>query len=142
MGYARMKQMDLLVNVDVDDLEKAVRFYSTAFGLRIGRRFGAFGVEMLGSSAPIYLLVKEAGTPASDTMSQVRSYERHWTPTHLDFVVEEIEGAVQKAVQAGARLEKPIATHKCGKFALMADPFGHGVCFVQFLGGGYDEIAD
>jgi predicted enzyme related to lactoylglutathione lyase len=134
--------MDLLVNIDVDNLERAVRFYSTAFGLRIGRRFGAFGIEMLGSSAPIYLLVKEAGTPASDATSQVRSYERHWTPAHLDFVVEEIEGAVQKAVQVGARLEKPIDTHKWGKLALMADPFGHGFCFVQFLGRGYDEIAD
>jgi len=133
--------MDLLVNVDVDDLEKAVRFYSAAFGLRIGRRFGAVGVEMLGSSAPIYLLVKEAGTPAADTTSQVRSYARHWTPTHLDFVVEEIEGAVREAVRAGARLEKPIATHRWGKLALMADPFGHGFCFVQFLGRGYDEIA-
>lgn len=134
--------MDLLVNLDVDDLEKAVRFYRTAFGLRVGRRFGAFGVEMLGSSVPIYLLVKEAGTPASATTSQVRSYERHWTPAHLDFVVEEIEDAVQKAVQAGAGLEKPIATRKWGKLALMADPFGHGFCFVQFLGRGYDEIAD
>jgi predicted enzyme related to lactoylglutathione lyase len=134
--------MDLLVNVDVDDLEKAIRFYSAAFGLRIGRRFGAFGVEMLGSSAPLYLLVKATGTPASATTSQVRSYERHWTPTHLDFVVEEIEGAVQQAVQAGARLEKPITTHKWGKLALMADPFGHGFCFVQFLARGYDEIAD
>jgi predicted enzyme related to lactoylglutathione lyase len=134
--------MDLLVNIDVNDLEKAVRFYGAAFGLRVGRRFGALGVEMLGSSAPIYLLVKEAGTPASDAMSQVRSYERHWTPTHLDFVVEDIERAVQTAVQAGARIEKPIATHKWGKLALMADPFGHGFCFVQFLGRGYDEIAD
>lgn len=134
--------MDLLVNVDVNDLEKAVRFYSAAFGLHVGRRFGAFGVEMLGSSAPIYLLVKEAGTPASDTTSQVRNYERHWTPTHLDFVVEEIESAVQTAVQAGARMEKPIATHKWGKLVPMADPFGHGFCFVQFLGRGYDEITD
>ncbi|HXV84301.1 MAG TPA: VOC family protein [Candidatus Binatia bacterium] len=134
--------MDLLVNVDVNDLDKAVRFYSAAFGLRIGRRFGTFGVEMLGSSAPIYLLVKEADTPASNTTPQVRSYERHWTPTHLDFIVEEIETAVQKAAQAGARLEMPIATHQWGKLALMADPFGHGFCFVQFLGRGYDEIAD
>jgi predicted enzyme related to lactoylglutathione lyase len=134
--------MDLLVNIDVNDLETAVRFYGAAFGLRVGRRFGAFGVEMLGRSAPIYLLVKEAGTPASDATSQVRSYERHWTPTHLDFVVEDIERAVQTAVQAGARIEKPIATHKWGKLALMADPFGHGFCFVQFLGRGYDEVAD
>lgn len=134
--------MELLVNIDVDDLEQAVRFYSAAFGLSIGRRFGAFGAEMLGSSVPIYLLVKKAGTPAAATTSQARTYERHWTPTHLDFVVDEIESAVRTAVRAGARLEKPIATHKWGKLALMADPFGHGFCFAQFLGLGYDEIAD
>lgn len=134
--------MELLVNVDVNDLEEAIRFYSAAFGLRVGRRFGAQGAEMLGSSAPIYLLVKEAGTPVSATASQVRDYDRHWTPTHLDFVVEEIEEAVETAVQAGARLEKPIASHKWGKLALMADPFGHGFCFVQFVGRGYDEIAN
>jgi predicted enzyme related to lactoylglutathione lyase len=134
--------MDLLVNLDVDDLEKAVRFYSTAFGLKVGRRFGAFGAEMLGSSAPIYLLVKDPGTTAAPTIPQRRSYERHWTPVHLDFVVEDIGPAVEEAVLAGARLEKPLATHKWGKLALMADPFGHGFCFIQFLGRGYDEIAD
>jgi len=134
--------MDLLVNLDVDDLEKAVRFYGSAFGLKVGRRFGAVGVEMLGSSAPIYLLVKSSGTPASDTTTQYRNYERHWTPVHLDFVVDEIEAAVDRAVLAGARLERPIATYKWGKLALMADPFGHGFCFVQFLGRGYDEITE
>lgn len=134
--------MDLLVNLDVDDLEKAIHFYGSVFGLNVGRRFGAFGVEMLGSSAPIHLLLKSPGTPAADTISQRRSYERHWTPVHLDFVVEEIEPAVRKAISVGAQLEKPIATHKWGKLALMADPFGHGFCFVQFLGRGYDEIAE
>ncbi len=134
--------MNLLVNLDVDDLEKATGFYCAAFGLKVGRRFGAFAVELLGSSAPIYLLVKAAGTPASDATAQRRTYARHWTPVHLDFVVEDIEPAVEKAVSAGARLEKPIATHKWGKLALMADPFGHGFCFVQFLGRGYDEITE
>ena len=133
--------MDLLVNLDVDDLEKAADFYASAFGLKVGRRFGTFGVEMLGSSAPIYLLVKSPGTSASDTTSQRRSYQRHWTPVHLDFVVGEIEPAVERAVLAGARLEQPVTTHKWGKLALMSDPFGHGFCFVQFLGRGYDEIA-
>jgi catechol 2,3-dioxygenase-like lactoylglutathione lyase family enzyme len=133
--------MDLQVNLDVDDLDKAVRFYSSALGLKVGRRLGAFGVEMLGSSVPIYLLVKSPETPASETISQLRSYQRHWTPIHLDFVVDEIEPAVQRALDASARLEQPIATHQWGKLALMADPFGHGFCFVQFLGRGYDEIA-
>jgi len=132
--------MELLVNLDVNDLGKAIRFYSSAFELKVGRRFGSSGVEMLGSSAPIYLLVKSGSTPASDRTSQLRSYERHWTPVHLDFVVENIESAIQTAIAVGARLEKPIATNKWGKLALMADPFGHGFCFVQFVGRGYDEI--
>jgi catechol 2,3-dioxygenase-like lactoylglutathione lyase family enzyme len=132
--------MDVLINVDVDDLEKAVRFY-TAIGLKPGRRLGALSVEMVGSSAPVYLLAKSSGTAAADRISQRRSYERHWTPIHLDFVVEDIEPAVDRAVSAGARLEKPTATHAWGKLAVLADPFGHGFCFVQFLGRGYDEIA-
>lgn len=134
--------MNLLVNLDVDDLEKAIGFYSLVFELKIGRRFGTSGVEMLGSSAPIYLLTKAPGTPVSPAALQCRSYERHWTPVHLDFVVEEIESAVQKAISAGAQLEKPVTTHAWGKLALMADPFGHGFCFVQFLGRGYDEVAE
>lgn len=133
--------MDFLLNVDVDDLEKAISFYLTAFDLRVSRRFGASGVELLGGSAPIYLLVKSAGTAASSATRQFRAYDRHWTPVHLDFVVQDIEAAVQRAISAGALLESPISTHKWGRLALMADPFGHGFCFVQFLGRGYDEIA-
>jgi predicted enzyme related to lactoylglutathione lyase len=134
--------MDFTANIDVDDLEKGVRFYQMAFGLKVGRRFGGGAVEMLGGAAPIYLLVKAGGTVASSATDQVRRYDRHWTPVHLDFVVEDIESAVQTALAAGARLEAAISTNKWGKLALMADPFGHGFCFVKFLGRGYDEIAD
>ena len=104
-------------------------------------RFGAAAVEMLGYPVPIYLLLKRASTPAAATTRQRRSYERHWTPVHLDFVVEDIDAAAQKAVAAGARLEAPVATQAWGKLALMADPFGHGFCLVQFVGRGYDEVA-
>jgi predicted enzyme related to lactoylglutathione lyase len=134
--------MQVLINVDVDDLDKATQFYETAFGLKVGRRFGADGVEMLGDSALIYLLVKAAGTAASSATHLRRSYGRHWTPVHLDFVVQEIESAVRQAVAAGARFESEVTTHKWGRLALMVDPFGHGFCFVQFLGRGYDEIAE
>jgi predicted enzyme related to lactoylglutathione lyase len=134
--------MNFLVNLDVDDLDAAVRFYAAAFGLKVGRHFGAVGVEMLGGPAPLYLLVKQAGSAAAETTGQLRSYARHWTPVHLDFVVDEIDSAVEKAVAAGAQLEQPVTTQAWGKLALMADPFGHGFCFVQFSGRGYDEIAD
>ena len=134
--------MDFVANIDVDDLDKAIRFYQAAFGLRVSRSFGADGVEMLGGPAPIYLLAKTAGTPASGATAQSRSYDRHWTPVHLDFIVKDIESAVRDALAAGARLEAPISTAQWGKLALMADPFGHGFCFVEFHGRGYDEIAD
>ena len=61
---------------------------------------------------------------------------------HLDFVVEDIDSAVQQAIVACAQLEGPVTTEAWGKLALMADPFGHGFCFVQFLGRGYDELAE
>jgi len=132
---------DFLVNVDVDDLDKAIAFYTSTFGLRIGRRFGADGVEILGGSAPLYLLVKSAATPAWPGTAQVRSYERHWTPVHLDFVVEEIESTVAQALLNGATIDVPVATHNWGRIAVLADPFGNGFCIVQFLGRGYDEVA-
>ena len=62
--------MDLLVNIDVDDLSKAIAFCQQAAGLRPGRRFGSLGVEMLGTSSAIYLLVKPDGTrPSTSTTS-------------------------------------------------------------------------
>lgn len=134
--------MDLLVNIDVDDLGTAIAFYSEAFGLTVGRSFGAGGVEMLGAGAPIYLLVKAAGTRATSRSPALRSYDRHWTPVHLDFVVGDIEAALQRAVAAGATSEAPVSTSSWGKLALLSDPFGHGFCLVQFLGHGYDEIAE
>jgi predicted enzyme related to lactoylglutathione lyase len=133
--------MDLLVNIDVDDLPKAIAFYQQAAGLRLGRRFGSLAVEMLGASSAVYLLVKAAGTRPATNTDDIRRYRRHWTPVHLDFVVSDIEAAIGRAIEAGATIEGEIQTHKWGRIAHMADPFGHGICFIQFVGRGYDEIA-
>ena len=133
--------MDLLVNIDVDDLAKAIAFYRQAADLRVGRRFGAFGVEMLGASSAVYLLVKPAGSQPSPRADEARRYRRHWTPVHLDFVVADLAAAVGRAIAAGATIEGEIETHRWGRIARMADPFGHGICFIEFLGRGYDEIA-
>ncbi|HXU81262.1 MAG TPA: VOC family protein [Polyangia bacterium] len=131
----------LLVNVDVDDLEKATRFYSEAFGLSVGRRFGPYAVELLGAEAPIYLLVKKPATPPFDGAPPSRTYQRHWTPVHMDFAVDDVDAAVARALAAGATQEGPIKDNKWGRMALMADPFGHGFCLLQFTGRGYDEVA-
>ena len=132
--------MDLMINIDVDDLERGIAFYTEAFGLRIGRRLGPEVAELLGGTAPLYLLAKAAGTPAAPSVTQARSYQRHWTPVHLDFVVEDIESATALATRAGARLDDPVETRVWGRIAHLADPFGHGICLVQFLNRGYDEL--
>jgi predicted enzyme related to lactoylglutathione lyase len=131
----------LLVNIDVPDLAAAEGFYTQAFGLSVGRRFGTDGVELLGASAPIYLLVKPAGSPAAATTPQQRDYARHWTPVHIDLVVDDVAQAVDRALRSGATLEQPVRSSSWGRLALLADPFGHGLCLVEFLGKGYDEIA-
>ena len=133
--------LPLLVNIDVDDLEKAIEFYCNALPLQVGRRFGQSAVELLGASSPIYLLVKAEGTAAFAANGRRRSYERHWTPVHLDFVVDSIEAALERARHAGARLEGAVRTNNWGKIAMLADPFGHGICLLEFIGRGYDEIA-
>jgi catechol 2,3-dioxygenase-like lactoylglutathione lyase family enzyme len=132
--------MDLLINIDVDDLAKAIAFYERALGLHVGRRF-EFGVELLGASSAIYLLVKDEGTQASPMSADLRRYRRHWTPVHLDVAVDDVGEAVGRALEAGATLEGDIRAHNWGQIATMADPFGHGICFLQFLNRGYDEIA-
>jgi predicted enzyme related to lactoylglutathione lyase len=110
----------LLVNIDVENLERATDFYC----------------------APIYLLPKAAGTPASAQSSELRHYGRHWTPVHLDFVVNDLEEALARAARAGATVESEVQTHPYGRIALLADPFGNGFCLLQFTGRGYDEIAN
>jgi hypothetical protein len=49
---------------------------------------------------------------------------------------------VKRAEAAGAVLESPVKSANWGKLALMADPFGHGFCLIEFVGRGYDEIAE
>lgn len=131
--------MNLLVNIDVPDIAKAEAFCHEAFGLEPGRRFGDGGVEMLGAGVPIYLLKKAAGTRGAG--NSTRDYTRHWTPLHLDVVVDDLEIALARAVRAGAAQEGDIREADWGRIVQVADPFGHGWCLLQFTGRGYDEIA-
>ncbi len=133
---------DLLVNIDVDRLDAAIAFYTAVFELHVGRRFGDAGVELLGASSAIYLLAKADGSRANAASQQLRDYRRHWTPIHLDFVVTNLDQAVERAVAAGAVLDGPAERHAWGRIAHLSDPFGHGFCLLQFLGRGYDDIAD
>ena len=131
--------MDLLVNVDVPDLVAAVAFYSAAFGLTVTRHLGPEIAELHGWPVRLYLLQKPAGSCGA--ASDHRRYDRHWTPMHLDIIVEDLDIALARALAAGAQAETEIRIEPWGKLVVLADPFGHGLCLIQFLGRGYDAIA-
>ena len=131
--------MHLLINIDVPDLPAAEALYTQAFGLSAGRRFGDGGVELLGAQAPIYLLQNAAGSIAAADMP--RDYTRHWTPVHLDVVVDSLEPALDRALRAGLMQEADIREANWGRIVRLADPWGHGWCLLQFVNRGYDEIA-
>jgi predicted enzyme related to lactoylglutathione lyase len=131
----------LRVCIDVDDLDNGIAFYTRALGLTAGRRLGDEWVELLGASYAIDLLAKPPGTLASPIGSRaLRAYERHWTPVHLDVVVEDLDAALRRAVSAGAEVERDIEAKPWGRIAILADPFGHGFCLLEFSGRGYDEV--
>ncbi|HET8538969.1 MAG TPA: VOC family protein [Anaeromyxobacter sp.] len=129
------------VCIDVDDLEGAVAFYTRALGLAASRRLGDEWVELVGAPAPIDLLAKPPGTAALPAGTRaLRDYERHWTPVHLDFVVDDLDAAVRRATDAGAKLERAAEGKSWGRIALLSDPFGHGFCLLELRGEGYDAV--
>ncbi|HKU95632.1 MAG TPA: VOC family protein [Vineibacter sp.] len=132
--------MALLLNIDVPDVAAGVRFYTAAFGLTVGRRFGTDLCELLGWPAPVYVLAKQAGTIGAG--GDPRRYDRHWTPVHVDVLVDDVDSAVDRAVGAGAKLEAPAQDTPYGRIAMLADPFGHGFCLLRFSERGYDALLD
>lgn len=134
--------MDLRICIDVDDLERAIAFYTAGFGLQVGRRRGNEWAELLGASSTIDLLAEPAGSaPLGEKHADRRHYLRHWTPIHLDFMVTDLDARVPALQALGGKLERPIQERPWGRMANMADPFGHGLDLLELQGRGYDEWA-
>ena len=130
----------LLINIDVPDLAAGERFYTEALGLTTARRFDDDIVELTGSDAPIYLIRKRAGSSIGPEAGDFRRYNRHWTPVHPDFSVDDLDSAVARALTAGAVQEGETLDLPYGRQAMFADPFGHGFCLIEFNDKGYDAL--
>nr|WP_298378445.1 VOC family protein [uncultured Halomonas sp.] len=129
--------MRIVVNIDVPELGPAIAFYSAALGLTHSRTIGEDIAELIGASSVIYLLKNSSGSKAASTLSKTRTYSRHWTPVHLDFVVEDIEEATQRALGAGANRESKCTEWRGSKCVTFSDPFGHGFCLIEFAEEAY-----
>jgi predicted enzyme related to lactoylglutathione lyase len=119
------------VSIDVPNLADGVRFYSEAFGF--SKTFEPVpGVAMMNlGTSTLCLLEKSSGSKPFPKATDVRRYERHWTPVHLDIHVEDLAKARKRAVQAGAIEEQVFMNPEHGSSAFCSDPFGHGFCLIE-----------
>jgi catechol 2,3-dioxygenase-like lactoylglutathione lyase family enzyme len=128
--------MRVLVNIGVPELAPAVQFYCAALGLQLNRVIDGDVAELTGGSYLLYLLQKPAGSQMASTM---RDYGRHWTPVHVDFVVDDLEGATKRALEAGAQQESGCVEWMGSKCISFSDPFGHGFCLIELAGERYRD---
>jgi len=122
------------VSIDVPSLAQGVAFYCGAFGFSEKAR-PVPGVAVLhGLNIELCLLEKPAGSKPSPNTKDRRKFERHWTPVHLDFHVEDLHAALQRVEALGAKREQVFENPEHGSAAFCSDPFGHGFCLLERKG--------
>jgi predicted enzyme related to lactoylglutathione lyase len=131
--------MKTLINIDVPDVHMASDFYQAALGLVQSRLLDDDTIELSGASSRIYLLQKATGSRPSAGATAARVYARHWTPVHLDFVVDDLVAAAERALLAGAQQESECVEWRGSRCISFADPFGHGFCLIEFDGDSYRD---
>lgn len=58
----------------------------------------------------------------------------------MDFVVDNMPQAIERALGAGAIRESECIEWKGSRSVTFSDPFGHGFCLIQFTKDTYTEI--
>jgi predicted enzyme related to lactoylglutathione lyase len=127
--------------IEVADLERGIRFYCEGLGLSLRRRLSAGWVELEDANLPIFLLGTRSPVAELGATKAERSFTRHWTPVHLDFIVADLDAAVATLIGLGAALDRPVQQREYGRMANMADPFGNGFDLIEFSGAGYDGVS-
>ncbi len=137
------KVSGFIVNIDVPNVQAGIEFYTTGLGFNLKRTlFERSVAELAMGEARVYLIEQQEGTQPIPDVDVARSFKRHWTPVHLDVIVDDIDAAVTKALEAGAVQSGERTIHSWGRLAPLSDPFGNGICLLQFSEGGYDSVAD
>jgi len=127
--------MNYAVTIDVPQMDEGLKFYRDALGLtEVARPFPSYVILKCGA-AKIGLMEKAAGSKPAKGSDDIRRYERHWTPVHIDFHVEDFEGVLAKALRAGAICEHKFEGGTHPPVAFCSDPFGHGFCIIGMRSG-------
>ncbi len=84
------------VSIDVPELEAGLRFYGEIFGfVETARPFPTMAI-LDANNVSVCLHETTAGSKSSSRGSELRRYERHWTPAHLDLHVEDFDAVLDE----------------------------------------------
>jgi catechol 2,3-dioxygenase-like lactoylglutathione lyase family enzyme len=104
------------ISIDVQDVDRAVDFYRDALGLRVIEKGDSWATMALGEQTFFF------GLPWGPEGRIERDHKRHWTPVHLDFVVDDFDSTVERALGASAKLDRPVLRRPdLGDMANMSD---------------------
>jgi PhnB protein len=109
----------------VKDAAKALEFYKKAFGakelMRMGDPAGKIGHAEIKIGEAIVMLSDEFPDFGHLSPESIGG-----TPVSIMVYVEDVDGFVNKAVAAGAKLERPVQDQFYGdRSGALVDPFGH-----------------
>lgn len=117
------------VSIDVPELEAGLRFYGDVFGfVETGRPFATMAI-LDANNVTVCMHAKETGSKSSKGGTK-RSYERHWTPVHLDLHVHDFDAVLDKVREAGGAIENEFRNQGPRPVAFCSDPFGNGFCVI------------
>ena len=115
------------VSIDVPDLERGLAFYGAVFGfVEKARPFPTMAV-LDANNVTVCMQQKKQGT---QTGTETRHYERHWTPVHLDLHVPDLDETLAKVRAEGGAVENEFRTQGPMPVAFCSDPFGNGFCVI------------
>lgn len=122
--------MKVTISIDVPSIAEGLAFFGDVFGfVETARPHPGFALLASGE-ATIGLLAKPAGSAPAVGSSDLRRYERHWTPVHVDFRVDDFDATLERALRSGAKAEQVHRVAGYPPVAFCSDPFGHGFCIV------------
>ena len=114
----------------VDDVDAAVKFYTSHFGFTVNTKFPPFADVLLGN---LRLLLAGPDSSAGRPMPDGRKPEPGgWNRLH--FIVDDIEAEVERLRKEGVHFRNDIISGPGGKQILLDDPSGNPIELFQPAG--------
>jgi predicted enzyme related to lactoylglutathione lyase len=118
------------VSIDVPDLAAGLQFYGSVFGFAETARPFATMAILDANNVTVCMHEKAAGSRPLPAGGDVRRYQRHWTPVHLDLHVGDFDAALGKVRAGGGTIENEFRSQGPKPAAFCSDPFGNGFCVI------------